>query len=187
MRLPFNAILGAVFLLSELLLAAAKRSKQGSVSKDRGSLRMLWAVILACIGLANVLAYAVPQAESALLQRARLLGVALVIGGLALRWYAIFHLGRYFTVNVSIASGQKVVDTGPYRWVRHPSYSGALAAFLGLGICTDNWLSLAVLFLPIAFAFRRRIAIEEAALLEGLGAPYRAYAARTRRLVPWIY
>jgi protein-S-isoprenylcysteine O-methyltransferase len=187
MRSPAAAILGGVFFLSELLLALAKRSKQGSVSKDRGSLRMLWTVILACIALANVAAYAVPQADSALLQRARPLGVALVIGGLALRWYAIIHLGRYFTVNVSIASGQNVVDTGPYRWVRHPSYSGALAAFLGLGICSENWLALAALFLPIAWAFRRRIAVEESALLEGLGDRYRQYAARTKRLVPWIY
>ncbi len=187
MRSPAAAILGAVFLLSELLLALAKRSKQGSVSRDRGSLGMLWAVIMACVLLANAVAYAVPQTQSALLHRGRLLGVALVIGGLALRWYSILHLGRFFTVNVAIASGQKVVETGPYRWVRHPSYSGALAAFLGLGICSENWLSLAVLFLPIAWAFRCRIAVEEVALLEGLGDPYRAYAARTRRLVPWIY
>ncbi len=187
MRLPSDLVLGAVFFLSELLLALAKRSKQGSVSKDRGSLRMLWVVILVCIGLANAIAYAVPQAGSVLLHRARPVGVILVVAGLALRWYAILHLGRYFTVNVSIAAGQKVVDTGPYRWIRHPSYAGALAAFLGLGICTDNWLALAVLFLPITWAFRRRIAIEEAALLEGLGDPYRAYAARTKRLVPWIY
>jgi protein-S-isoprenylcysteine O-methyltransferase len=180
-------IMGAVFGLSEVLLALAKRSKDGSVSKDRGSLWMLWAVILASIALANALAILEPQAASLALHRAHYLGAALFIAGLALRWYAIIHLGRYFTVNVSIAAGQAVVQSGPYRLIRHPSYSGALLAFLGFGICSENWLSLVVLVVPVTLAFLRRIAIEEAALVEALGADYRAYAVRTKRLLPWVF
>jgi protein-S-isoprenylcysteine O-methyltransferase len=80
-----------------------------------------------------------------------------------------------------------VVDSGPYRLVRHPSYSGSLIAFLGLGICSENYLSLLVLLLPVTLAFLRRISIEEAALNEALGSDYKAYTARTRRLIPWIY
>ena len=187
MRTPYAEVLGILYFLSEVILALAKRSKGGSVSRDRGSLALLWAVILVCIGLANAAFVLVPQADSALLHRLRWLGVALFAGGLALRWYSIIHLGRFFTVDVAISAGQVVVDTGPYRLVRHPSYAGALAAFLGLGICSENWLSLGVLVVPVAAAFLRRVAVEEAALVEALGDRYRGYAARTRRLIPWVY
>ena len=107
--------------------------------------------------------------------------------GLALRWWAIVHLGRYFTVNVSIAIDHKVVDSGPYRLLRHPSYTGALVAFLGLGICSGNYGSLLAFTVPVALVFLRRIAIEEAALTAALAGDYTAYAARTKRLIPWIY
>jgi protein-S-isoprenylcysteine O-methyltransferase len=180
-------ILGGLFGLSEVLLAWAKRSREGSVSRDRGSLGLLWSVILVCVALANVFLVLVPQAGSAFLHAIRCLGVALVVAGLSLRWYSIIHLGRYFTVNVAVAAGQRVVDSGPYRLVRHPSYSGSLIAFLGLGICSENYLSLLVLMLPVTLAFLRRISIEEAALNEALGSDYKAYTARTRRLIPWIY
>lgn len=184
---PFLKILGTLFGVSELALAAAKRSKGASVSRDRGSLWLLWGVIAASVCLANLLAYSLPQAASPLLHAVRFLGVALFAGGLALRWYAIIYLGRFFTVNVSVAADHKVVDSGPYTWIRHPSYSGALVAFLGLGICSENYGSLAVLVVPVALAFLRRIGIEEAVLREALGASYTAYAARTKRLIPWIF
>jgi protein-S-isoprenylcysteine O-methyltransferase len=137
--------------------------------------------------VANALPFEMPRANSTLLHGARFLGVALVAMGLSLRWYAIVHLGRYFTVNVSVAADQKVVVSGPYRLIRHPSYAGALVAFIGLGICSENYGSLVVLVVPIALAFLRRIAIEEAALGEALGSSYTSYAARTKRLIPWVF
>jgi protein-S-isoprenylcysteine O-methyltransferase len=180
-------VLGSLFGLSELLLALLKRSKEGSISRDRGSLWLLWAVILACIGLANASVLLVPGLESAWLHTIRLYGATLFVAGLALRWYSIIHLGRFFTVNVAIAADQRVVDSGPYRLIRHPSYAGALAAFLGLGICSENYLALLLLVLPVGLAFLRRISIEEAALNEALGTSYSAYAKRTKRLIPWFY
>lgn len=107
--------------------------------------------------------------------------------GLALRWLSIAYLGRFFTVNVIVTTDQKVIDTGPYRWIRHPSYAGALLAFLGLGFCFANAATLFLLFVPAAAAFLYRIGIEEAALQAGLGAAYRRYMQRTKRLVPFIY
>ena len=71
--------------------------------------------------------------------------------------------------------------------MRHPSYSGAILAFAGYGICVGNWLSLALVVVPVSWAFVRRIEVEEEALAAALGEAYRAYAARTRRLVPGIY
>jgi protein-S-isoprenylcysteine O-methyltransferase len=96
-------------------------------------------------------------------------------------------LGRYFTVDVSISAEHKLIDSGPYRHIRHPTYTGALLAFLGLGLCFGNWLSILFLTLPIIAAFLWRIRIEERVLLHGLGQNYRAYVERTSRLIPFVY
>lgn len=182
---PGPDLLGAAYGLSELALSIMKRSGAGTQKADRASLRVLWGTILVAVAAAIVTARLVPAAHSPLLARAY--GVVVFALGLALRWYSILHLGRFFTVDVAIASDHHVVDDGPYRWVRHPSYTGAIVAFAGYGVCIGNWLSLALLVVPISAAFARRIAVEEAALTAALGEPYRAYAARTWRLVPWVY
>jgi len=104
-----------------------------------------------------------------------------------LRWYSIGYLGRYFTVDVSISAEHRLIDSGPYRFIRHPTYTGALLAFLGLGFCLGNWLSILFLSLPIIAVFLRRVRIEERALLGALGEQYRPYMRRTKRLVPFIY
>ena len=187
MRLPSADVLGICYGLSEVALGVFKRSGTKSAETDRSSLRVLWAVILLSVAVAIWAAGRVPQAGSALLERGYALGVALFVAGLILRWYAIIHLGRFFTVDVAIASDHRVVDSGPYRWVRHPSYTGALLAFVGYGLCLGNWISLAVVTLPIAWAFLRRIEVEETALGSALGDSYAAYARRTKRLVPTLY
>lgn len=185
--MPSAEALGIAYGLSEVVLGLVKRSGAGSAATDRSSLRLIWVVILASVAVAIVGRGLVPQAWSPLLARCYPLGVALFASGLALRWYAILHLGRYFTVDVAIAGDHRVVETGPYRFLRHPSYSGALLAFVGYGICLASWVSLAAVTVPIALAFLRRIEIEEAALVGALGDAYRAYARRTRRLIPFVY
>lgn len=107
--------------------------------------------------------------------------------GLIIRWHAIAHLGRFFTVNVAIAANHHLIDTGPYRIVRHPSYTGALMAFLGLALRLANWASLGVLLGPIFLVFRWRVHVEQAALIDALAEPYRDYMKRTKRLIPGVY
>lgn len=121
---------------------------------------------------------AVPRTSTALL----LLG-----GGLALRWWAIGTLGRLFTVNVAVFEDHHLVANGPYRFVRHPSYTGMLLAFLGLGVFFGSWLSLAALIVPIGLASAYRIHVEEAMLFKAFGGNYSAYCARTKRLVPGVF
>jgi protein-S-isoprenylcysteine O-methyltransferase Ste14 len=116
----------------------------------------------------------------------RLLALVLMAGGLTIRWSAILTLGRFFTVDVAIQPQQPVIQTGPYRFVRHPSYAGLLFSFVGLGVYFGSWLSLVVLLVPITAAVVNRILKEEAALLVALGAPYAEYCARTKRLIPGL-
>lgn len=187
MRLPHPAVLGAIYGLSEIFLALTRRSKSGALSRDRNSLRLLWGVILLSIWLSLWMEGHFPKAGLPHPHLCALLGLILFVAGVILRWYSIFYLGRFFTVNVAIAEKHELIDSGPYRYLRHPSYTGALLAFVGFGLCLGNWLSLLSLTLPITVAFLWRIRVEERALNEALGAKYGAYMRRTKRLVPFVY
>jgi protein-S-isoprenylcysteine O-methyltransferase Ste14 len=114
-------------------------------------------------------------------------GLVLMATGVVLRQWATFVLGRFFTVDVRIHPNQTVVDRGPYRWVRHPAYTGLVLFFVGVGLALSNWASLIVLALVPTAGLLVRIHSEERALLAGLGEDYRRYAATHRRLFPGIW
>jgi protein-S-isoprenylcysteine O-methyltransferase Ste14 len=187
MNLLSAYIIGPLFGLSELSLSLLKRSRGGATRADAGSLRAIWLVVLAALVLAALADFYVPAAASPLLEGLRRWAVGIFIAGLALRWYAVWYLGSLFTVDVAIAADHRLIDTGPYRYVRHPSYSGVLLEFLGLGLAYANWLSLVLLMLPVGLVFARRMRVEEAALIGALGGVYAQYMTRTRRLIPGIY
>jgi protein-S-isoprenylcysteine O-methyltransferase len=187
MRLPDPLLLGAVYGLSELCLALTRRSGASAASRDRHSLVFLWIAIAASLWLGIQMIWLFPGATLPHLRGFYFFGFGLFLGGLILRWYSIGYLGRYFTVNVSIAPQHQLIDSGPYRFIRHPTYTGALLAFVGFGFCLGNWLSILFVTVPILGAFLWRIRIEERALIEALGEKYRAYMGRTKRLIPGIY
>ena len=114
-------------------------------------------------------------------------GLGVLAAGVALRTWAILTLDRLFKFVVVIQEGHRVVASGPYRLLRHPSYTGALVAFLGTGIVLDSWLSTLALVLIPLLAILVRIHVEEAELTNALGREYRTYASRTRRLVPGLW
>jgi protein-S-isoprenylcysteine O-methyltransferase len=176
-----------LFPVSEIALSVVKRSNSASSAvADRGSMRTLWMAITLGVGLAIAaqwLPFARLHASAPLL---RILALVCILAGLALRWVAIVTLGRLFTVDVAIQADHRVVQAGPYRFVRHPSYSGLLLAFVGLGFFFANWVSLVVLLVPITVAVMNRITKEEHALHAALGAQYAEYCSRTKRLIPGI-
>jgi protein-S-isoprenylcysteine O-methyltransferase Ste14 len=114
-------------------------------------------------------------------------GICVMLLGVALRWYCVAVLGKYFTFDVAIHSGQVLVEVGPYRYVRHPSYSGALLTLVGFGLSLGNWAGLAAVLSCMGFAYAYRIPIEEAALASALGETYKQYLKRTWRLVPFLF
>jgi len=175
------------FPVSEIAVALFKRDSRTAQAEDRGSMRLLWLVIGPFVVLAiAVSGYGATRLpfDAAFQERT---ATSLLLGGLVLRWTAILTLGRFFTANIAIHEGQPVISAGPYRYVRHPSYTGLLLAFLGLGVFFGNWLSVIVLFVPITFAVIHRIRIEESVLEGALGPAYSAYCARTKRLIPGMW
>jgi len=114
-------------------------------------------------------------------------GVALMVAGTVLRYWSVHVLGRFFTVTVDVGEDHELVDGGPYAMLRHPSYTGMLVVYLGIGVALDSWLSVAaVVLIPVA-AVVNRIAHEERVLRQQLGGDYERYQDRTKRLVPGVW
>jgi protein-S-isoprenylcysteine O-methyltransferase Ste14 len=113
-------------------------------------------------------------------------GTALLLAGSLLRRWCWRMLGKYFTGAVAVVSDQPVVDSGPYRWVRHPSYTGGTAMLIGIGVALGSWVSVALFAVETCCIYRYRVRVEEKALLATLGEPYRAYMKRTKRFIPFV-
>jgi protein-S-isoprenylcysteine O-methyltransferase Ste14 len=107
--------------------------------------------------------------------------------GIAIRVWAVVVLGAAFRTTVEVDAGQQLIERGPYRLVRHPSYSGILLIAVGYGLTLGNWLSSAILIVIPLGTMLRRIAVEEAMLAEVIGQPYLVYKERTKRLVPGLW
>ena len=187
MNLPGPHHIGLAYLVSELILTATRRSRGDGVRQDRSTLRVLWLVVT--VSVAAGVYVATHFGAAALPNRDvwRLVGLVQFVLGIAVRWWAIVTLGRFFTVDVQIAKDHALVERGPFRIVRHPSYTGVLLAFVGFALSLANWAALLVITLPIFAAFIRRMNVEEEALTESLGASYLAYMQRTKRLLPGVY
>lgn len=110
-----------------------------------------------------------------------------MLAGIALRQYSMKLLGQFFTFDVAIHSSHRLVEIGPYRYIRHPSYSGGLMTMLGFGLALGNWAAIAIALLALAIAYAYRISVEEAALVSALGDSYKQYVCRTWRLVPFLF
>jgi protein-S-isoprenylcysteine O-methyltransferase Ste14 len=113
--------------------------------------------------------------------------VLVLVAALAIRWTAVVTLGRSFSANVAIREAQKMVRSGLYRVVRHPSYLGLLMVFAAIGIHSRNWTSFVVAVVPTTAALIYRIQVEEQALQEAFGEEYARYSQVTERLVPGVY
>ena len=181
-------ILYWVWIATEILLqiVTPTRRRQGKV-QDRGSLFVLVGVIFASFWAAMAYGEMHPQNLLGGAAWLRIVGLALLAVGLAVRWTAVLTLGSSFSTNVAIHATQKLRTNGLYRWVRHPSYSGMLIIFMAVGIYERNWLSLAILLIFPTAALLYRIHVEERALKEAFGVEYLEYCRRTRCLVPLIY
>jgi protein-S-isoprenylcysteine O-methyltransferase Ste14 len=176
------------WLVSEILVGIATRTKHSSGKvRDRGSLLILWIVITASVTACQWFSETHARNMFSGAHALKTAGVIVMLAGLAIRWTAIFTLGKSFSSNVAIQDAQQITRTGLFHFVRHPSYLGLLLVFLAIGVHSRNWISLAVVLLPTTAALLYRIHVEEIALAEAFGEEYLAYRKATKRLVPGIY
>ena len=115
------------------------------------------------------------------------IGIVIMLIGMALRFWSVFTLGRSFRTTIETDKDQRVITNGPYKLVRHPSYSGWLLMCCGYGIALQNWLSLLVAVILPFVALLYRIRVEEAALVSSFGSEYIEYRKHTKKLIPWVW
>lgn len=176
------ALVSAVWVALELLVGIISRRSGTEPSRhDRGSHTILWMLLIVATFTAGTLKgfWRMPDLFW--------FGIALLLAGIAIRATAVLTLQRYFTVQVTIQESHELIERGLYRWIRHPSYTGALISFIGLGFAFGSWLSLGIIMVAALIGFANRIRVEEQALVDHFGDRYRSYASRTRKLVPGIY
>ena len=176
-----------VWVASEIFGAALvprlRRRGATRVKRDRGSRALITITVFFSVVIAFYFGYG---GIGALPDWIFYSGISLMFLGIMVRQYAIAILGRFFSLTVQIAEDHKVVEKGPYRLVRHPSYTGFLITFTGLGLAVQSLGALLVLLLFFSISFGYRMHVEERTLLSGLGQDYASYMKRTKRLIPFL-
>ena len=186
MTIPIFAstLCGLLFLVEKLMPWRRKSGSEGGWDKGSSSGIKL-ASALVPVGI--VIGYT----QIGRIQTGRVFiavsGILAAFAGVLLRWSAILTLKQYFTLDVAILDDHRIVKSGLYRHIRHPSYTGFLLRYLGGGLAFANWLSLLIIFLPMMIAILYRIKIEERALTQAFGKEYVDYVRVTSRLVPKLY
>ena len=162
-----------------------RRKTVASENRDRFSLKLI--VIASPIIWWIAIGLAFGRYGSMHLAALQVGGLALMAIGIAIRSTAIAQLGRLHTPNVAVREDHRLKATGLYRYVRHPSYLGALLAFLGMSFALGNWLSVALIASTTPCIYLYRIHEEDTALAAAFGQAFQVYRGRTKRLIPWIY
>jgi protein-S-isoprenylcysteine O-methyltransferase Ste14 len=156
-------------------------------SKDSGSMRVLlggmWISLMIAFALAFVKAWAFPARLQVPMFA---VGISLILLGSLLRRYCFRTLGEYFTGDVRARHDQPVIMSGPYRLVRHPSYTAGIMMFTGIGLALGSWLATALVAIAAIATYTYRVTVEERALLETIGEPYGEYMKERKRFIPYI-
>ncbi|MBD1393200.1 methyltransferase family protein [Mucilaginibacter glaciei] len=183
-----NLFLGTyiIWFISELVLNRLLKSnytdKQG---EDKHSLLFIWVVVVAAImaALFTSVSFTMAIAEDYI----RYVGLAVIIIGIILRIVAVYTLGKYFTVDVTIREGHQLVKKGLYKNFRHPSYTASFITFIGFGLSLNNWYSLLIVVVAVLAVFLMRIRIEEKALTGQFGDAYLQYKKEAWGLIPFVH
>ncbi len=173
------------WLVSELTRVLRRRPT--GARHDRGTFWLVDLGIGAAWGLTALATSRLPGAAIGDGEVSFALGVVVAWSGLGLRWWAFRALGTYFTVRVTIVPGQSVVTSGPYRVLRHPSYTGLMLILFGIGLMWGNWVGLAAMVVLPLSVLVLRIRVEERALNAELGAAYQEFAATRKRMIPFVW
>jgi protein-S-isoprenylcysteine O-methyltransferase Ste14 len=182
----FDASL-ASWLAFELIMSVRQRRRLGGRPARDPSGLVLSACFAGAILLALRLGRHGPLMWPGGLVWPPIAGLLLILGGISLRAWSIATLGRFFQYRIEVQTEHRVVAEGPYRYVRHPSYSGIAFGLVGVALASGDVLGLVAVAALGALGLTVRIRAEERQLTQALGAEYESYAASRKRLVPGIW
>ncbi|HEV2018718.1 MAG TPA: isoprenylcysteine carboxylmethyltransferase family protein [Gemmatimonadaceae bacterium] len=188
---PYALVFWAVYVWAFFpewkVVQSGRKGVKSADSKDSGSLKVIlggmWLALLLAYPLAFVKGWAFPQTWQLPLF---VVGVLMIVLGSLLRRYCWRTLGEYFTGDVKAKPNQPVIRSGPYRLVRHPSYTAGMIMFIGIGLALGSWVSFILLTIATIATYSYRVAVEERVLLETIGEPYGTYMKERKRFIPYI-
>ena len=186
--LVFWAVVIWAFSPEFRIVREARKPAARSDSPDAGSYR----VIVFGGGIAGMIAFPLAwmpflRVSAGLQPIAFILGIVAIVAGSILRRHCWRALGPSFTGDVRADRNQRIITTGAYAVVRHPSYSAGILMNIGIGLALGSWASTALLALAAFAVYSYRIAVEERTLLNVIGAPYQEFMRTRRRLIPFLY
>lgn len=178
----------SAWFLMEMWVLSRDRRRFAGRTADRGSFFGFFICIWTALAVAFFAAGRHPEWRITVLQPAlSWAGIAMIWAGMAFRLWAILTLGAFFRTSVVLQDGHQLVTAGPYRWLRHPSYTGAIVTMAGLGLALGNWVSLAAMIVFPALAIGFRIHVEERALTEQFGPSYDDFRKSRSAVVPFVW
>ena len=185
----FASLFSAIWVIAEVRLMRIDR-KQNKGSKEKDHVSRTFNIIAIVIGLAISPIFIVfPIGKKAFINSSivLILGIIIAVAGISFRQYSIHILGKYFRTTVEIDEAHEVIQNGPYKYIRHPSYSGFIIFFIGYGLIMQNWYGLVIASVSSILALLYRIRVEELEMERGLGQEYIDYQKKTKKLIPWIW
>jgi len=188
-QIVFYAVFFSIFLCSHSLLiltrirhAPSQKAKFGPGARSilvAGSL-FLWSLVLvsAWFGYTGI---------GVLPDWTYYLGLSLSLLGNLIWFWGYQTLGRYYSQAIVIYQGHHLVERGPYRFVRHPMYTGLILVYVGIGWAAQSWAAVVLTSLATTIFGAYRIPVEEKALTSEFGEQYASYSRRVKRLIPFIF
>ncbi len=184
---PHPWILIVIGILASLFQPDYSPFRRSPNREDRGTAsQIIWSIYLTQLCVLIEAAY-FRYPESVHWSTITTVALILMISGLAIRTWAVFALGRFFTWHISIRDDQTIIKTGPYAFVRHPGYLGAFLTYSGTALFLKAWFAFLFSLIVLFLAFHRRIHCEEKELKANFGSQYDVYCDNVKRLIPGIW
>jgi protein-S-isoprenylcysteine O-methyltransferase Ste14 len=174
-------VLFCAWVLSELINSLRSRKNSQNSNQDRGSYRII--ILISWVAIIITFAF---RSNGIGISGGNLqyIGLILLAAGVILREWSIWVLGKHFTVKVQVCEKAKLVTQGPYRYIRHPAYTGILLSFTAIPVAIGTWSGAIVALILIWTVHQYRIRVEEEALQAAFGSEYEEYKKRTWKLFP---
>ncbi|MFK4291310.1 protein-S-isoprenylcysteine O-methyltransferase Ste14 [Bacillus sp. RC240] len=164
-----------------LLLEFYRSSPVKEEKQNRGSSFFIGVVFALMLTIPEIMYFITVNKINSLL----FLGVIIGLIGVWIRFSSMKILGRFYSRNVGMQGGHKLIQNGLYKYVRHPGYLGSFLTFLGFAI--SSFIAIIINIILFFLVYSYRIKIEERILITLFGEQYKQYQSKTWRIIPFLY
>lgn len=184
---PHLWLIFAIVVAAGIWQPAYNPADTGAPAHDRSTAKQIVWTVYSVLIVSVVEAAYFRYPESLIWDEISTIALIVALAGLGLRTWAVVTLGRHFTWHITVFDDHKVVTNGPYRFVRHPSYTGAWMLYSAIPLMLHSWFGFALSVVFQFFAYSRRIKHEEGQMTGKLGAAYADYARTVKTLIPYVW